>query len=423
MSGSLYAAVSGLNANQQMLGVVSQNVANVNTVGYKSSAISFAEAMQQTQAGAGAPTANQGGTNPIQYTAGGAVNVSGVQVNMSQGQIQSTGVNTNMAIQGSGFFVVQLPQGGRAYTRAGNFTLDGNGNLVDPFGDRVLGWMANSQGVLPAQTKGNLVPVQVPQTPMPPTTSSNITLSGNLDSADAGQTDAAGNPTVEQVPVTVYDSLGAAIPVTLDFQVPATGSTSWTLTGYNVNGGTTQALSGTLTFDAATGQVSSAPSGLSLSVANPTDGTTTNITLDTADFQQLTSYASATTVQATSNGAAAGTLQSFNINDNGVVVGTYSNGLTQNIGAVSLASFSNPNGLTNIGNNLWQTSPNSGASLVGPANAGNNGSILSGSVEGSNVNLANEFVNMIIAQQGYQANAKIITVDQALRSTLTNMVQ
>lgn len=421
MSDSLYAAISGLNASQQMMGVVSQNVANVNTVGYKSSVANFAEALQQTLTGAGAPTANVGGTNPIQFTAGGAVNLSGVEVNTSQGQLTSTGINTNLAIQGGGYFIVQQASGGRAYTRAGNFSVDKKGNLVNPQGDRVLGWAANAQGVIANESKSTLAPVVIPQTTMPPAQSTAITLSGNFDSNVTGSN--AASASAVTVPVTVYDSLGAPISVDLQF-TPSTTANSWTLSGYSVNGGSTTTsgiTSSTLSFNSS-GQITASPAG-SLSIANSADGTTTTIALGTATFSGLTGYSDTTTANATADGNAPGTLVNFNVNGQGQIIGSYSNGLTQPIAAVAVAAFNNPAGLTNVGNNLWHTSANSGSSVVGPANSGPRGSILAGSLEGSNVDLAGEFVNMIIAQQGYEANAKVITVDQTLRQALTSMVQ
>ncbi len=133
MSGSMYASISGLNAEQALLSAVSENIANVNTVGYKASSVSFSQALQQTLAGASAPTATLGGINPQQVAAGGAVNVGAIGVNMGQGTLQTTGVNTNLAIQGNGMFIMNSSQG-TTYTRAGNFSLDANGDLVNPSG-------------------------------------------------------------------------------------------------------------------------------------------------------------------------------------------------------------------------------------------------------------------------------------------------
>jgi flagellar hook protein FlgE len=418
MSDPMYAAISGLNASQAMLGVVGENIANVDTVGYKSSSINFEQALQQTLSGASAPTATVGGINPVQEAAGGAVNVAGVEINTNEGTLQSTGINTNLAIQGNGYFVVQTPQGGLGYTRAGDFTMDANGNMVDPNGNKVLGWasttVANGQ-----QTATNMVPLAVPpnQTEAALATNS-IAFAGNLNSQD--QTDA--------VPVTVYDSQGNQIPVTLTFtNQSTTGGTTWNV-GYSYQ------LSGSSTPVPATG---STPIGtVDFSKTPPTYTSTGNISitpndgsaaisfaLKSADFANLTDYAMTTQMTATANGNAAGTLQNFTIGSDGTITGSFSNGGTKVLGQVALANFANPAGLLNAGNNLWQQSPNSGNPLVGTASSGQLGSIAAGELEGSNVGLANEFVNMIVAQEGYQANSKVITIAQTLDTTLVNMVQ
>lgn len=418
MSDPMYAAISGLNASQDMLGVVGENIANVGTVGYKASSMTFEQALQQTLSGASAPTANAGGINPVQEAAGGAVNVGGVQINTNEGTLQSTGINTNLAIQGNGYFIVKTPQGGLAYTRAGNFTLDANGNLVDPNGDKVLGW-AGGTIASGTQTATNMVPLSVPPNQTDPATASkSIAFAGNLSSAD--QSDA--------IPVTVYDSQGNQIPVTLTFKnSSATGGTSWTVGySYQLPGSSTpvpptgSTTIGTLSF-ANTPPTFTSSGAISIT---PNDGSAAmSITLNSGNFANLTDYAMTTQMTATADGNSAGTLQNFTIGSDGTITGSFSNGGTQVLGQVGLANFANAGGLLNTGNNLWQQSPNSGNPFVGTASSGELGSIAAGELEGSNVSLANEFVNMIVAQEGYQANSKVITVSQTLDTTLVNMVQ
>lgn len=421
MADPLYAAVSGLNAEQTFMSVVAQNIANVNTVGYKAGAVSFAEALQQTTQGATAPTAALGGTNPIQVTAGGAVNVEGNQINMGQGTLQSTGVNTDLAIQGNGFFVVQTPQG-LAYTRAGNFSLDANGNLVDPAGDKVLGWAGATAG-----TKATMTPLTVPQNgSIAPAATATGTLTGNLSQTSTGVS----------VPITVYNPVGAAESVTLTFSPTATaGSTpvyfnsSGTPVAAASTGGTTWYVSATATIPPTTSGGSSTTQALTVAA----NGSTLSVSgFPTAwnmpgpvaiDYSQMTNFASASTLQATTDGNASGTLASFNFNSAGQIVGTYSNGQTQVLGQVALAGFANPAGLNNIGSNLWQSSPNSGRSQVGPAGTGQLGTVAAGQLEESNVDLSQEFVNLIVAQQGYEGNTKVLTVDQTLNQALIGAVQ
>lgn len=421
MADPLYAAVSGLNAEQTFMSVVAQNIANVNTVGYKAGSVSFAEALQQTTQGATAPTAVLGGTNPIQVTAGGAVNVEGNQINMAQGSLQSTGINTDLAIQGNGFFIVETPQG-LAYTRAGNFSLDANGNLVDPAGDKVLGWAGSTPG-----TKATLTPLTVPENgSIAPKATAAGTLTGNLSQTSTGVS----------VPITVYNPVGTAESVTLTFSPTATaGSTpvyfnsAGTPLAAPQAGGTTWYVSATATIPPATTGGSSTTQALTVNANGSTlslSGFPAGWNMPGAvaiSYGQMTNFASASTLQATTDGNASGTLASFNFNGTGQIVGTYSNGQTQVLGQVALAAFANPAGLNNIGQNLWQSSPNSGRSQVGVPGTGQLGTVAAGQLEESNVNLSQEFVNLIVAQQGYEGNTKVLTVDQTLNQSLIAAVQ
>ncbi len=417
MSGSMYASISGLNAEQALLSAVSENIANVNTVGYKSSSVSFSQALQQTLAGASAPTATLGGINPQQVAAGGAVNVGAIAVNMGQGTLQTTGVNTNLAIQGNGMFIMKSSQG-TTYTRAGNFSLDASGNLVNPSGEFVQGWNATSPGTMPNLTPTTLSNLQISQgQSIAPAATANVTLSGNLNSQTPAPT--TGNNQAVTVPVTVYNSLGGAENVVFTFtpSVATTGAPptwSWT---YTVGSGSPQ-TGGTASFGS-NGQLTTTPSTVTVSLTSPT-GTAQPVKVN---LSGLTGYAAQSQVQGTADGSPAGVLDNFSIGSSGAIVGTFSNGLTAQIGQIAMAGFSNPAGLLNVGNGQWQQSGNSGTPQVGTPATGSLGSLQAGVLEGSNVNLANEFVNMIIAQQGYQANAKVITIAQQLRTSLVNMVQ
>lgn len=405
MSGSMYAAISGLNADQSLLGVIAENIANQNTAGYKASSMNFAQALQQTLSGASAPTATLGGINPVQEAAGGAVNVAGVQINTNEGTLQSTGINTNLAVQGQGYFIVQTSQGGLAYTRAGDFSLDANGNLVNPEGDLVLGWSPTTVSNK-GQTATNMVPMTIPPNEVQQAVaSSNMVVAGNLNSQD----------TTVSTPVTLYDALGNQVPVTLVFTQASANSQSWNV-GYETSGATTPTPIGTLSF-------TNGGTPTYTSTGSIPDGSGNNITLTASDFTNVTDYAMSSNLTVTANGNPAGTLENFTIGSDGTITGSFSNGGTKVLGQVALANFANPGGLLNIGNSLWQQSPNSGNPIVGTASTGALGSIGAGELEGSNVSLSNEFVNMIIAQQGYQANSKVISVAQTVDSTLVNAIQ
>ncbi len=410
MSGSMYAAISGLNADQSLLGTVSENIANANTVGYKASSMTFAQALQQTLSGASAPTATIGGINPVQQSAGGAVNVAGVQINTNEGSLQSTGINTNLAIQGNGYFIVKTSQGGYAYTRAGDFSLDANGNLVNPEGDMVMGWSPTTISNK-AQTGTNMVPISIPPNQTQPAAqSTKITVTGNINSQDS----------TVSVPTTAYDSLGNQIPVTLTFKQSSSSPGTWNVSySYTPSGSTTPTTSsaGSVTFYTSGSNAGTVKSTSLSSLALPNDpGVSLNL-------KGMNDFAMSSNLTANADGNPAGTLQNFTIGSDGTITGSASNGGTKVLGQVGLANFTNPGGLLNIGNTLWQQSPNSGAANVGTASTGQLGSIAAGELEGSNVSLANEFVNMIMAQQGYQANSKVITVSQMLGTTLVNAIQ
>lgn len=405
MANSLFAAVSGLTAQQAMLDVVSQNIANVNTVAYKGSRVTFAEVMQQTLRGASSPTAVQGGINPEQMGAGGAVGVGSIDVNMSQGSIQSTGRSTDLALEGSGFFVVSGSQG-TFYTRAGNFYLDASGNLVTSQGDIVQGWVPNAQGQIVASPT-NLSNLQILQgEAMAPAPTTNIQYAGNLDAADA-------SGTVLNVPVTVYNSLGEPQQVVVNLS-PGTTANTWT-----VSYGGTQV--GTLTFQSNGTLASGSPTTFNITVPASGGAPAETVALN---FAGVTQYAANDSVQAlTQNGFGAGVLDHFTINPDGSITGSFSNGQTKTLGQVAVASFNNSQGLLKMGNNLWSSTNNSGQPQIGIPGTGGRATMQSGALEGSNVNLAKQFVNLIMAQQGYQANAKVITVSQVLLQTVTQMVQ
>ncbi len=422
MSGTLYGAISGLNAEQELLGVISQNIANVNTTGYKSSNMSFAQMMQQTLSGGTAPTAILGGTNPEQVSGGSAVGIGAVDVNMSQGSLQTTGIKTNMAISGHGFFVIKTPSG-YAYSRSGDFTLDAQGQLVTPQGNFVMGWMAQN-GKLTGESQGNISPITIqPNMTMTPSATTSMTVTGNLNAALAttsSSTTTGSGTTTRSAPVTVYDSLGDPVTLNVNFSNPtatANSGTSWTVT-VTEPPSTTSIGSGTVTFSN-TGALASG-STVTVNLQNQNGSQTPQKV--TLNLGSMTADAASTSLSGTADGYAQGVLSNYTVGSNGVITGTFSNGQTQAIAQVSLANFNNAAGLLNVGNNLWQQSANSGTAKIGQPGSGSLGNISSGSLEESNVSLANQFVNMIQAQQGYQANAKVISVAQALDTTLVNTI-
>ncbi len=400
---SLFAGVSGLRSHQVRMDVIGNNIANVNTVGFKASRVNFAEMLSQMVRGAQAPSEARGGMNPVQVGLG--VQVGSVDTLFTQGNLQYTGIPTDLAIQGDGFLVVGDGQQ-RFYTRDGAIVMDSQGNLVHAStGLRLLGWQEVSD-TGEVVTTGDPKPLQIPiGTEIPPKATTEVLFGGNLDAA----TEVNGNWTTT---VTVYDSLGNAIQLRLVFT--KTGENQWHWEAFQ---GETSLGAGDLTFtDSGTVDTGgTAP----LSFDPGTGAAPLEVTLD---FSALTQYAAPSTATLRSqNGYASGSLQSFAIDGNGVITGLYSNGQRRPIGQIALALFTNPGGLLKAGNNLYAESSNSGPAAVGTAGTGGRGTLVAGALEMSNVDLAQEFTNMITAQRGFQANARVITVSDELLQELISL--
>ena len=387
---SLYTAVSGLQANQTMLDTVGNNVANINTVGFKGQDVEFEDLLTQQIAGASSPTTGLGGINS--YDVGLGVRIAGTATDLSQGTSQNTGRPLDLSIQGDGFLITN--DNGRAlYTRAGQLSLDANGNLVTPDGMRVQGWTATGGVVSTTSPLGSLAIPSGSQ--IPATATANITLSGNV--ALTGTTP----PTTS---VSVYDALGNASTLTLAFaQDPKTGA--WSVTGTQ---GTTTVGTAALSFNtngtAATSSVKLG--GYTLQIGNIT-----------------ANGGPATVAVANQDGASAWSLQSYSISTTGVIEGTYSNGQTQALGQIALAVFSNPGGLAHAGDTAFTATANSGLAQVGAPGSGQHGLIAPGTLEQSNVDLGKQFTELVTAERGYQANTKMVTTDDQILNDLVNMVQ
>jgi flagellar hook protein FlgE len=385
---SLYSGISGLRSHQTMLDVTGNNIANVNTTAFKSSATQFQDTLSQLTQGAGGPQAQIGGTNPAQVGLG--VRVAGISTNFSQGSAQSTGRATDIMISGDGFFVTKTGTQ-TLYTRAGSFDFDGAGRLVSPDGSIVQGYTAVN-GVVSdgGPTSDITLPLGV-VAPAAATTST--TVAGNLPS-DA----AVGTALVRDVQV--YDSTGSARTVSLSYTKTAAG---WDVAGTDPNGSTGTA---SLTFAA----------GVQTSVGTMTIGGIA------VDMSTLTGFAGLPTVAVSGqDGRAAGTLKSYTLSKDGTLVGSFSNGASQAIGRVVLATFSNPGGLEKAGSSGYKSTFNSGNATIGTPGSGSLGSLQAGALEMSNVDLSQEFTNLIVAQRGFQANARIITTSDEVLQELTNL--
>jgi len=572
---ALYSGVTGLEGTQTEMDVIGNNIANSNTVGFKSSQVTFSTALSQVLSSARSPQGNLGGVNPVEVGLG--TQIASIDQLMTQGSLQNTGSPTDLAIQGNGFFVVNNGSG-NYYTRAGNFSLDQNGTLVQSgTGYDVMGWEAtnsssgqgyvntnlpigkiqissnatmnanatssmtlggninSASGIQPVtitetDNNGNQYTIQFtfsPQTssfnPFSPsnkyewtakiinassgstgaTATGTITLdqNGNVTNDSANNlyisnsnetlsltTNSAATNVVSGSAVTlptagpisfaqadntantvtasytspiyttstqIYDSLGNPYTVYLDFTNLGTVSgssmntigsqTAWAWDARLANGTpvtlTTSSGSatgnsfGVVEFNSSGKMIgnfalekntippsltaSNAPEGLSFT---PSDGAAqVNAQIDFTGLTDLAGSSSATV--SNQNGNAAGTLQSFAINQTGQIVGTFSNGLTNTLGQVALANFNNPSGLSAVGNSLFSQSANSGTPQIGTAGTGGLGTFVPGALEESNVDLAQEFSNMIVAENSFDANSRVITTADAMMAQLINMKQ
>jgi flagellar hook protein FlgE len=384
---SLYSGISGLQAHQTMLDVTGNNIANVNTVGFKSSAVEFEDTLSQLVSGASAPNAQLGGTNPAQVGLG--VKVAGISTNFTQGSAEATGKPTDLMINGDGFFVVNVG-GADQYTRAGDFDFDSNGQLVSLSGGLVQGWTADAAGNI--NTGGPTGNIVLPTNSVAAAaTTTSAEFSGNLPSNAAAGTAVSRD-------LDVYDAAGQKSTTTLTFT--ANGDGSW-----DVTDGSGPDPIGTLTFD--DGVLSSGPSL-----------TTGGVTLDVS---KLTGYSDLSTLALDGqDGHGAGTLTGYSIG-NGTISGSYSNGVIQAIARIAVANFTNPGGLQKAGGSLYAQSPDSGAMTLGSAGDPGFGSLSGGYLEASNVDLSQEFTNLIVAQRGFQANARIITTSDSVLQELVDL--
>ncbi len=402
--------LSGLSASSAALQSISNNLANMNTDGYKAQSSVFSDVFYQNYG-------TSGSGNPIQSGLG--VQVAGTTSDLSNGHLSATGVASNLALNGNGYFVVRNNNGALNYTRSGDFTTNSTGQLTTTGGQLVMGYPAVG-GVI--NTNSALQPLNVgagTTTPANPT--SKFALTTNLNaSAPVGDT--------FNSPLSVYDSLGAAHTLTVTYTKTANNTWSYNagVPSTDIQGGTgssTSVGSGTLVFDS-TGALASPTGSISLSIKSFANGAadmnpTWNLT-DSSGSSLLRQTASTASNSATSqDGFAAGTLSSFSVLTDGTVEATFTNGQNRALGQVVLASFANPEGLSRDGGNVYAMTSASGAPVVGTAGTGGRGTIVGSTVEQSNVDVAKEFAQLIVAQRSYEANAKAITAfDQIEQATI-----
>ncbi|MDW8051122.1 MAG: flagellar hook protein FlgE [Armatimonadota bacterium] len=419
---ALLSGVASLKAHQIKMNVIGNNIANINTTGFKGSRAHFQDLMAQTFRAASRPSAVLGGVNPIQVGLG--VKVGAIDVQTQQGALEMTGRNTDLAIQGNGYFMLT---NGRdiIYTRDGAFGLDSSGFLVHRgTGWKVLGWMADAGGRI--DTNQPITASSVLQFPVGSQAAvrqtSVVEYTGNLNAnADPNHTYAA--------TVRVYDALGGAHDITITFrnrQTPPAGnappgavsSWEWYATeGSTPVGDFTTGTNTRLYFDGQGRMVGATIQRITITPTNGAPPFTVEL-----DLRQVTSLAAESVVQPVyQDGFPPGTLQEFTISVDGTIQGVFSNGLSRPMGRIALSLFSNPAGLARLGNNMWRVTDNSGLPQIGAPTTGGLGEINAGYLEQSNVDLGAEFADMIVTQRGFQANTRIVSVVDELLADVVNM--
>jgi len=454
---SLYAGVSGLRNHGTRMNVVSNNIANVNTYGFKYGRATFQDMLSMNLSGAAAPTDRKGGVNPRQYGLG--MMIASIDNIFTQGSLQTTGKVTDLAVTGEGFFIMK--KGDETFfTRAGNFDLDRDGVLVQPAnGLKVQGWMAQTtpDGKTVIDTSANIGDITIPvYGKLPARATTQIWYKSNLDlqmpivPPGATEEQILANSVVTTIDT--YDSEGQVHPVRVRFW--HTGVNEWTARAEvllrNENG---EEIPVNSQIDVAGPTGTPNPGntfvlrfdtqGALLSVSD-SDGTDTinqqtlavklafqvegrnpqTITLNLGEaggYTGITQFAAPTTTKAyMQDGYGLGYLESFVIDDNGVITGSYTNGQRKELAQVALAVFTNPGGLKKAGENFWTETNNSGLANIGQPETGGRGKINSGKLEMSNVDLAEQFTDMIVTERGFQANSRSITTsDQMIQELLT----
>ena len=410
MTISLFNGLSGLSSHQKMLDVVSNNIANLNSNGFKRGSLRMAESQSQTMSQATTPTDTLGGTNPLQV--GHGVKSNSVAYDFNQGSMEYTGRTLDMAIQGEGFFVLEDGAGVSNFTRVGSFAADSNNYLVDQAtGYRVQS--ANGPIVIPKDES------------LPPQASSQVSLRGNFSPA---------TPFPGGTPVTtgikVYDIRGEMHD--LEFSLVRTGAQTWDMTTSlpNGDGVVSDNLVSGITFneDGSFAGVTGAGAGDN-NISVTFNGLTTaqNITFSMGTIggldglTQLGGESSAAAVE--ENGYASGSMVSLAVDPDGMLTGRYSNGERRDLAQIQVATFSNPEGLEKASNNMYLESANSGQPALGKGLSGRAGSVLGSNLESSNVDVSKEVALMIVAQRGFQMNARVITVANDLLQEISGLVR
>jgi flagellar hook protein FlgE len=416
MSISFSTALSALSAFSTAISVTGNNLSNLNTIGFKTSEVSFHDLVTQSiSAGLGNTQVGFGVGTPTTAAL------------YNQGAIQTTGGTLDSAIQGDGFFVLQGPNGSKQYTRAGNFQTDQKGDLQTATGQAVQGW-TEVNGVLNTNAPAGNITIPT-GTVQPPVVTQNFSFDLNLNAAAV-----PGTPTgTFATSVTVYDSLGNSHVVTATFKQNATTAGQWdysiSIPDTDVASPPATPLTGSINFNS--NGVLTVPASTDpvpqLAITGLADGAsdmTLNWNLYNATTPRLTQFAQPSSVSAVAqDGSAAAQLTKVAIADSGQVLAQFSNGQQTVVGQLAMATVRNPDSLLSVGNNNYQLSALSALPAVGLPGTGGRGTVQGGAVESSTVDVATEFTNLIVYQRGYEANSKVINTVNELSQTTIQLIK
>ena len=418
MPRSLSSAVSGMQQFQQEMDVIGNNIANVNTIAFKSSRVELADSLSQTLAQAG--------------QIGLGVTTAKIDEDFAQGAVSRTSVPTDLSVSGDGFFVVNNTQGNQLYTRAGSFQVDSSGTLRTNTGEAVQGWTTINSTTGLVDTNTAIANIEVPVGGVKkPVATTDMTLDLNLNSGAKADATSDHSETIK-----VFDSLGTSHTLTVNFE--KTDANTWsyavTIPGEDISGGTAgtpsaiSGASGTLTFGS-DGQLSSPANGTTIPVAitglsdGASDMSVTWNPYTTAGAGRITQFGQPSAPEASSqDGSAASQLTRVGLANGGELLAQYSDGTQVVVGQVAMANIRNPESLIAVGNNNYEASALTASPAIGVPNTGGRGDIQGGSIESSTVDIAQEFTNLIVLQRGYQANSRVITTADTLSQETINLI-
>jgi flagellar hook protein FlgE len=415
-------ALSGLNSQSQKLGTIGNNIANSQTVGFKGSNVQFSDVFASSKVGLG-------------------TRVSAVLQNFNEGNVESTNRNLDLAVAGDGFFRYMDTSGEVVYSRNGQLSMTSEGDLINAQGFQIMGYGLNAAGQV--QVGGQPVPLNVSAEELDASATTRVGTTINLDArkvmgddlSTVEATDSTGNPAMIDYHYsnnfTVYDSLGNPRNITVYYEKAAANewTAKMTLDGTTLDDGAGNVNEYSVQFDsngklingAGSVNANGAIAGITFGAADYLGGEPEDLTFD-LNLAGTTQFGNTSTVSSlTQNGYTSGTLVGITIDENGTIMRNYSNEQSRPAGQISLVSFRNPEGLTPAGDNVWRASNASGQELVGAPGTGLLGSVVSGAVETSNVDMARELVNMIVAQRAYQANSQTIKTQDELLQTAINL--